>query len=89
MPVFNVRDIVELLDGGEVVTKARIMNVDPDSTIHGQCMLVGHVSVTMLQTLKGSVYIPYVPPHKLELCTLVGMLGYIIAWLCVALAACP
>ena len=89
MEVFSVGYAVDLLDGGEVVEKGRVVNVDPSSTVHGQPMPHGHVSLTVVRTLKGTVHIPYVPPHEPELDTLADVVGYIIAWPSVALAVCP
>ena len=86
MPIFNIGDAVDLLDGGKVVAKGRVINVDPSSTIHGQPIPAGHVSVTVVYSLKGTVYIPHVPAHEGELCTIEDVVGYIIAWPRVALA---
>ncbi|MCO5568204.1 hypothetical protein L7F22_021900 [Adiantum nelumboides] len=49
MPNFNPGDAVDLLDGGEVVAKGRIVNVDPHSYVHGMPMPAGHVSVSVLE----------------------------------------
>ena len=87
--VFSVGNVVDLLDGGEIVAKGRIMNVDPDSMIHGQLMPINHVRFTLIWDLKGSIYIPYVPPHEQEFCTLNHVLGCIIMWPRGALAKCP
>ncbi|MCO5604928.1 hypothetical protein L7F22_059103 [Adiantum nelumboides] len=86
MPVFSVGDAVDLLDGGEVVAKGRVVNVDSSSTLHGQPMPHGHVSLTVVRVLNRTVHIPYVPPHEPDLDTLADVVGYIIAWLSVALA---
>ncbi|MCO5615118.1 hypothetical protein L7F22_069407 [Adiantum nelumboides] len=86
MPVFSVGDAVDLLDGGEVVAKGRVVNVDPSSTLHGQPMPHGHVSLTVVWVLNRTVHIPYVPPHEPNLDTLADVVGYIIAWPSVALA---
>ncbi|MCO5594101.1 hypothetical protein L7F22_048122 [Adiantum nelumboides] len=86
MPVFSVGNAVDLIDGGEVVAKGRVVNVDPSSTLHGQPMPHGHVSLTVVRVLNGTVHIPYVPPHEPNLDTLADVVGYIIAWPSVALA---
>ena len=64
------------------------MSVDPSSRIHGEPMPIGHVGVTVIRVLKGTVYIPYPPPHEPEVCTLAEVVGYVIPWPCVALAVC-
>ncbi|MCO5580231.1 hypothetical protein L7F22_034097 [Adiantum nelumboides] len=68
MPVFSVEDAVDLLDGGEVVAKGRVVNVDPSSTLHGQTMPHGHVSLTVVGVLNGTVHIPKreEPPYGLD-----------------------
>ncbi|MCO5580230.1 hypothetical protein L7F22_034096 [Adiantum nelumboides] len=86
MPVFSVGDAVDLLDGGEVVAKGRVVNVDSSSTLYGQPMPHGHVSLIVVRVLNETVHIPYVPPHKPDLDTLADVVGYIIAWPSVALA---
>lgn len=86
MPNFEIGDAVDLLDGGEVVGKGRVIATDPTTTVHGQQMPAGHVSVTIVRVLKGSTQIPYPPPHEPELCTLQDVVGYIIPWPSVALA---
>ena len=63
MPTLHAGDAVDLLDGGEVVAKGRVISTDPASTVHGQPMPLGHVSVTVIRVLKGTTYIPY-PPHR-------------------------
>lgn len=79
---------MDLLDGGEVVGKGRVISTYPASTVHGQPMPAGHVSVTAVWVLKGATWIPYPPPHEPELCTLGHVMGYIIPWPRVALAVC-
>lgn len=79
---------MDLLDGGEVVGKGRVIATDPASTVHGQRLPAGHVSVSIVRVLKGSTFIPYPPPHEPEQCTLEKVLGYIIPWPSVALAVC-
>ncbi|MCO5560291.1 hypothetical protein L7F22_013903 [Adiantum nelumboides] len=86
MPNFNPGDAVDLLDGGEVVAKGRIVNVDPHSYVHGMPMPAGHVSVSVVRYVNGTVYIPFPPPHDPESCRLADVLGTIIAWPRVALA---
>ncbi|MCO5574346.1 hypothetical protein L7F22_028129 [Adiantum nelumboides] len=86
MPNFNPGDAVDLLDGGEVVAKGRVVNVDPHSYVHGMPMPAGHVSVSVVRYVNGTVYIPFPPPHDPESCRLADVLGMIIAWPRVALA---
>ena len=89
MPNFNIGDAVDLLDGGEVVGKGRVINVDSTSTLHGELMPAGYISVTVLQCINGTAYIPYVIPHEPELSRLADVVGYVIAWPRAALAVCP
>ncbi|MCO5568699.1 hypothetical protein L7F22_022398 [Adiantum nelumboides] len=86
MPNFNPGDAVDLLDGGEVVAKGRVVNVDSHSYVHGMPMPAGHVSVSVVRYVNGTVYIPFPPPHDPESCRLADVLGTIIAWPQVALA---
>ena len=86
MPTFHAGTAVDLLDGGEVVAKGRVINSDPNATLHNQPMPIGHISVTVVRALKGTTYIPYPPPHEPELDTIARVEGYIIAWPTVALA---
>ncbi|MCO5551795.1 hypothetical protein L7F22_005297 [Adiantum nelumboides] len=86
MPKFNPGDVVDLLDGGEVVAKGRVVNVDPHSYVHGMPMPAGHVSVSVVRYVNGTVYISFPPPHDPESCRLADVLGTIIAWPRVALA---
>lgn len=79
---------MDLLDGGEVVAKGCVIATDPASTVHGQRLPAGHVSVSIVRVLKGSTFIPYPPPHEPEQSTLEKVLGYIIPWPSVALAVC-
>ena len=79
---------MDLLDGGEVVGKGRVIATDPASTVHGERLPAGHVSVSIVRALKGTTFIPYPPPHEPELCTLENVVGYIIPWPSVALAVC-
>ena len=88
MPNLNLGNVVDPLDGGKVVAKGKIMSVDPSSTAHGQPLRIGHSSLLVVWVLKGNTYIPHIPPHKPELCTLGHIQGYIIAWPHVALAIC-
>ena len=67
MPNFNVGDVVNLLDGGKVVAKGKIVSIDPSSTVHDQPLSIGHASLSVVWVQKGNMYIP---PHKPELCTL-------------------
>ena len=46
MSIFHGGDAVDLLDGVEVVGKGRVISTDSASTVHGQPMPAGHVSVT-------------------------------------------
>ncbi|MCO5562892.1 hypothetical protein L7F22_016528 [Adiantum nelumboides] len=86
MPNFNPGDAVDLLDGGKVVAKGRVVNVDPHSYVHGMPMPAGDVSVSVVRYVNGTVYIPFPPPHDPESCRLADVLGMIIAWPRVALA---
>ena len=88
MSILHDGDAVDLLDGGEVVAKGRVVSTDPNSTIHGQPMPAGHFSVSVVRSVKGTTYIPYPPPHEPELCTIANVQGYIIACPSVALAVC-
>ena len=86
MPTLHAGDAVDLLDGGEVVAKGHVISTDPASTLHGQPMPLGHVSVSVVRVLKGTTYIPYPPPHEPEACRLADVMGYVIASPSVALA---
>ena len=88
MPILHNGDAVDLLDGGEVVAKGRVVSTDPNSTIHGQPMPTGYVSVSVVRSVKGTTYIPYPPPYEPKLCTIANVEGYVIAWPSVALAVC-
>ena len=88
MPLFNVGNAVDLWDGDEVVENSRIINVDPSSTIHGQPMPIGRVSVNVICSLKGTVYILHSPAHEPELCRSEDVVGYIVAWPSIALVVC-
>ena len=79
---------MDLLDGGEVVGKGRVIATDPTATVHGEPMLACHISVSVIWVLKGTTYIPYPPPHKPELCRLENVVGYLIPWPSIALAVC-
>ena len=48
MPIFNVGNVVDLLDEGEIDTKGKIISVNCDITIHGQPIPIGHVYITLL-----------------------------------------
>ena len=89
MPNFNVGDVVDLLDGGEVVAKGRVMNIDPSGIVHGQPMPIGHIFVAVIRVLNGNIPIPHVPPHEPEMITLHHVMGHIIAWLRSSLAIYP
>ena len=88
MPNFNLGDVVDLLDGTKVVSKGKIVSIDPSSTVYGQPLPIGHASVSVVQVVKDDTYILHVPSHKPELCTLDHVQGYIIAWPHAALATC-
>ena len=88
MLTFHSGDAVDLLDGGEVVGKGRVIATDPTATVHGELMPAGHISVSVVRVLKGTTFIPYPPPHEPELCTLENVVGYVIPWPSVALAIC-
>ena len=79
---------MDLLDGGEVVGKGRVIATDPTVTVHGEPMPAGHISVSVIRVLKGTTYIPYPPPHEPELCRLENVVGYFIPCPSVALALC-
>ena len=79
MPTFHIGDAVDLLDGGEVVGKGRVISTDPTATIHGEPMSAGHISVSVIWVLKGTTYIPYPPPYEPELCRLENVVGYVIS----------
>ena len=88
MPTFHNGDAVDLLDGGEIVAKGRVITTDPNATIHGGPMPFGHCAVSVTLVLKGATYIPYPPPQEPELCRLENVSGYIIPWPTIALAVC-
>ena len=75
MPTLHAGDAVDLLDGGEVVAKGRVISTDLANTLHGQPMPLGHVSVSVVRVLKGTTYIPYPPPHEPEACRLADVMG--------------
>ena len=79
---------MDLLDGGEVVAKGRVLTTDPKGTIHSQPIPAGYLGVTVLVALKGETYIPYPPPHDPDYNTLEKVVGWIIAWPSAALAVC-
>ena len=48
MPIFHNGDAVDLLDGGELVAKGRVVTTDPNRTIHSQPMPAGHFGVSVV-----------------------------------------
>ena len=48
MPNSNVGDVVDLLYGGEVFAKGKVMRLHPSSTVHGEPMEIGHDSASKI-----------------------------------------
>lgn len=80
MPPIKINDVVELLNGVDVVGRGKVMHVDPTATLHGSPLPNGHIGIAITHVYEANVEIPYPPPHEPDLMTLGATIGYIIAW---------
>ena len=85
---YKVGDVVDLLDGGNVVGKGTILHMGPNAILHNQPLPLGHFGMSINAVYKADVEIPYPPPHEDDIVTLGQAHNYIIAWPRFACAVC-
>lgn len=87
MPIFEIGQAVDLLDGGEVVAKANITVTDPDGLLHGTRLPAGCYGVSVVLVLRRDIYLPYPQPNA-DMNILGDALGSYIAWPRTSTAVC-
>ena len=85
---YKVGEVVDLLDGGNVVGKGTILHMGPNAVLHNQPLPAGHFGMSINAVYKADVEIPYPPPHEDDIVTLGQAHNYIIAWPRFACAVC-
>ena len=85
---YKVGDVVDLLDGGNVVGKGTILHMGPNAILHNQPLPSGHFGMSINAVYKADVEIPYPPPQEDDIVTLGQAHNYIIAWPRFACAEC-